>query len=107
MVSTLNIKFYPRPESVLMGNGQQSNIRPVKAACYLVGGHADLFDQPHLVGVHWGQPIEQVDLLTVGGGVAEHAQRVKGGKLAHIRYLCGIVYEIAARRIVYSAAKCS
>ena len=78
-----------------MGDGQQTDIRPVKAACHLVGGHADLFDQPHLVGVHRGQAVEQIDLFPVGGRVTEHTQRVKGGN----RILC-LLSVIHALRLI-------
>lgn len=62
-----------------MGNGQQPDIRPIEPARHLVGGHADLLHQPHLVSIHRGQAVEQVDLFPVGGRIPEHTQRVQRG----------------------------
>ena len=64
-----------------MKDGQQSDIGPAKAACYLVGGCPDLFDQPPLAGVQSSQAAEQIDLFPVGGGISEYTADKKSNRI--------------------------
>ena len=64
----------------------------IEASGNLIGGYGDLLDQPHLVGVYRGQPVEQIDFFPVGSGVPQHTQGIECGN--GFLGLWGVVYTL-------------
>ena len=75
----LHIQFHLGPKAFVVADGKQPHIGLVEATGNLIGGHGDLLDQPHLVGIHWGQAVEQIDFFPVGSGVPQNTQGVQCG----------------------------
>ena len=88
----LYVHLHFGPEALLVEHRQQAHIGLIKAPGHLVGGHGDLLHQPHLIGVHRGQTVEQIDLLPVGGRVAQHTQRIQ--RRDGLFGLGGVVYAL-------------
>ena len=64
----------------------------IEATGNLIGGHGDLLDQPHLVGIHRSQAVKQIDFFPVGSGVPQHTQGVQRGN--GFLGLGGVVYAL-------------
>ena len=84
--------FHPGLKALVVADGKQPHIGLVEATGNLIGGYGDLLDQPHLVGVYRGQPVEQIDFFPVGSGVPQHTQGVQRGN--GFLGLGGVVYTL-------------